>query len=213
MNYLVPFLLVLLILGLAWLVLRRRDRSKPKPLSLVLPAQFIVVDLETTGLDPMKHEIIEIAAIRVNRDSNLHDTFSGLVKPRRKISAKIASITGITNDLLEKEGEPLDDVLRAFLDFIGDRPLVFYNAAFDMSFLARAASRVSREISNPVTCALAEARQAWPGLPSYSLVNLCRMANVRTDGAHRALKDCELTMQLYAAAALVLAGSPEKRRS
>jgi len=204
MRYLVASLVVLLILAWAWLVVRRRGRTKPKPLSLVLPAQFIVADIETTGLDPLKHEIIEIAAIRVNRDSGRHDTFTGLIKPKRKISAKIASITGITNDLLQREGEPLEDVVIAFLDFIGDRPLVFYNAPFDISFLVRAAGRVSREINNPVTCALAAARQAWPGLPSYSLVNLCRMANCRTDGAHRALKDCELTMQLYAAAASVL---------
>jgi len=204
MPYLVAFLVVLLIVVWAWLVVRRRARSRPKPLSLVLPAQFIVADIETTGLDPLKHEIIEIAAIRVNRDSDRHDTFTGLIKPKRKISAKITSITGITNDLLQREGEPLEDVVIAFLDFIGDRPLVFYNAPFDISFLVLAAGRVSREINNPATCALAAARQAWPGLPSYSLVNLCRMANCRTDGAHRALKDCELTMQLYAAAASVL---------
>ena len=204
MEYLPLFVPVLLTLAGAWLLFRRKGRRRPKPRSLVLPAQFIIVDIDTTVLDPLKHEIIEIAAIRVNRDPTLHDTFTGLVKPKRKISAKIASITGITNDLLEQEGEPLEEVVAAFLDFIGDRPLVFYNASFDMSFLIRAAGRVSREINNPVTCALAAARQAWPGLPSYNLGNLCRMANCQTNGAHRALRDCELTMQVYAAAASVL---------
>jgi DNA polymerase III subunit alpha, Gram-positive type len=80
------------------------------------------------------HEIIAIAAIRVNRDFDLHETFRGLVKPKRKISAKISSVTGITNDMQAREGERLEDVMVEFLDFVCDRLLVFYNAAFGMAF-------------------------------------------------------------------------------
>jgi DNA polymerase III epsilon subunit family exonuclease len=161
-------LAVVLVLAWACVVLRFRSTARAQRLSLlqVLPPEFIIADIETTGLDPLRREIIEIAAIRVNRDFDLHETFTGLVKPKRKISAKISSITGITNDMLAREGERLEDVVVEFLDFVGDRPLVFYNAEFDMAFLARAAHRVSRRIENPVTCALGMARDAWPGLPT-----------------------------------------------
>jgi DNA polymerase-3 subunit epsilon len=178
MDYLLPSLVVLLVLAWAWHAWQRRSAAKvkrPRPLE-VLPEQFITADIETTGLDPSRHEIIEIAAIRVNRDSEWHQTFTGLVKPKRKVSAKVTSITGITNDMLEREGEALESVMVEFLEFVGSRPLVFYNAEFDMGFLVRAARRVSRRIDNPVASALAMAREAWPDLPSYNLGNLCRTA-------------------------------------
>jgi DNA polymerase-3 subunit epsilon len=77
-------------------------RSKPKKIDLsILPEQFVVVDFETTGLDADKHEIIEIGAVRVNRDSNMHKTFSALIKPKNKVPKKIAEMTGITNEMLE----------------------------------------------------------------------------------------------------------------
>jgi DNA polymerase III epsilon subunit-like protein len=72
----------------------------------VIPPQFVVVDIETTGLDPDKHQILEIAAVKVNRDSNHHTTLRGLVKIEGKVPKKITEITGITTEMLEQEGEP-----------------------------------------------------------------------------------------------------------
>jgi len=63
---------------------------------ILLPEEFVVLDLETTGLDPIEDEIIEFGAIRVNIRSDTHDTFQELVKPERRIPRNIAQITGIT---------------------------------------------------------------------------------------------------------------------
>src|SRR5207248_573308 len=100
-----------------------------------VPPRFVVFDLETTGLNPKRHEIIEVGAIRVNRDADLHDTFQVFVKPLKRISKRITQINGISQDMVDLDGEPLETVLRDFAAFIGDLPLVSFNAEFDMAFL------------------------------------------------------------------------------
>lgn len=168
----------------------------------MLPEKFVVVDIETTGLDSTKHEIIEIGAVMVNRDSTMHDTFSSLVKPEKKLSKRITEITGITNEMLEREGEKLNDVMSKFLHFVGNSRLVFFNAPFDHAFISNAAIKMGVQINNPVSCALDMSRRAWPGLKSYKLSYLAK--SLDTTGTHRALKDCELTVTVYCAAANIL---------
>jgi DNA polymerase III subunit epsilon len=167
----------------------------------MLPEQFVVVDLETTGLDVSKHEIIEIGAVRVNRDSDHHTTFQAFVRPSRKIPKKITDLTGITQDMIEKEGERLEVVLRQFIEFAGNHRLVFFKAEFDMAFLSNAAAQCGLKIENQVSCALQMARRAWPGRRSYRLADLSKDGGLSTEGAHRALHDCGLTMTIYGAAA------------
>ncbi len=177
-----------------------RSRGKKADLSM-LPEQFVVFDLETTGLNPTKHEIIEIGAVKVNRDSNNHTTFQALVKPSKKVPKKITEITGITQKMVDSEGEEMGSVLKEFVDFIGDLRLVTFNAEFDMGFLKEAAKSHGLLIKNPVSCALKMARRAWPGLQSYKLADLANMGGMSSKGNHRALKDCELTITVYTAAA------------
>ncbi len=177
-----------------------RFRRRKVDLSM-LPEQFVVLDLETTGLDPTKHEIIEIGAVKVNRDSNKHVTFQALIKPSKKIPKKITHITGITREMVEKDGEDLESVIKEFIEFIGDLRLVAYNAEFDIGFLKTTAEYFGLTIKNPSSCALKMARRAWPGLKSYKLADLANTGDLSTKGTHRALKDCELTMIVYTSAA------------
>lgn len=179
------------------------ERSKSTKLA-PLPERFVVFDLETTGLDCKKHEIIEIGAIRVNRDSTNHDTFQALVKPLRKVPKRIIDLTGITQAMLDAHGGPIAETLSEFLDFAGELPLVSFNAEFDMGFLAVAAQQTGRSVSNPVSCALVMSRRAWPGRKSYRLADLAKDGNLGSDGAHRALEDCKRTLIVYAAAAAKL---------
>ena len=169
-----------------------------------LPDVFIVADLETTGLDPENDEIIEIAAIRAHRDSKVHETFSALVRPTKRVSKKISRMTGISQEMLDSEGESLESVVQQFIEFIGPLRLVFYNAPFDLAFLRKAAARARRELSNPVSDALEMARRAYPGLRSYRLETLAKMGGFDASGAHRALADCEMALTVYCAAALKL---------
>lgn len=168
----------------------------------ILPEQFVVVDIETTGLNPEKHEIIEIGVVKVNRYSNLHTTFTALIKPdKKKIPKKITEITGITSEMLDRDGENLNDVMDEFLSFAGGLRLVYFNAPFDRAFLSKAVNGIGAKIENPVSYALAMARRAWPGLKSYKLADLAEIGGFSTKGNHRALKDCELTISIYAAVA------------
>lgn len=169
-----------------------------------LPDRFVVFDLETTGLDPDKHEIIEIGAIRVNRGSEMHETFQSLVIPTKGVPRKITEITGINQKMIEADGQSIEKALKDFLDFIGDLPLVAFNAEFDMSFLRRAADMHSLQFKNQVSCALKMSRRAWPGRKSYRLTDLAKDGNQSNDNTHRALGDSQRTLIVYVAAASTL---------
>lgn len=183
------------------------SRRRPQVSLAHLPERFVVFDLETTGLDPKKHEIIEIGAIRVNRDSVNHDTFQSLVKTSRKVPKKITELTGINQAMLDAEGEPIESALREFLSFVGDLQLVSFNADFDMAFLRNAAAKHSISVTNPVSCALKMARRAWPGRKSYRLTELAKDGNLSSEGTHRALGDCQRALIVYTAAASKLGTS------
>lgn len=170
----------------------------------MLPEQFIVFDLETTGLRSDTHEIIEIAAIKVNTLSNKHQTFQALVKPKKKIPKKITELTGITQKMVDKDGDDIEEVLKEFIDFIGDLRLVAFNAPFDMSFLLKSSNDHGIDIKNPVSCALEMFRKAFPDEESYKLVDIAKRSGFPTEGAHRALNDCRVALPVYTTAASAL---------
>jgi DNA polymerase III epsilon subunit family exonuclease len=166
-----------------------------------LPEKFIVFDLETTGLDASRHEILEIGAIRVNRDSTEHDTFEALVRPTKKVPKKITELTGISQAMVEASGVPASEAVRDFVQFVGDLRLVTFNAKFDMAFLNQALMAEGIVLKNPVSCALKMARRAWPGRDSYRLSDFARDGNLQQDNTHRALGDCKRALIVYTAAA------------
>jgi DNA polymerase III subunit epsilon len=171
-----------------------------------VPEHFVIVDLETTGLDADTHEIIEIAALKVQRDPQRHTTFAALVTPVHPVPSAITALTGITQAMLDHQGQPVSEVMATFVDFVGEARLVFFNAPSDCAFLSKATKRIGSTMDNPVSCALDMARRAWPGLRSYQLVALAHSHGLATRGHHRALTDCALTLPIYCAAATQLGG-------
>ncbi len=168
----------------------------------MLPERFVIFDLKTTGLRAEEHEIIEIGAIRVDRDGENHQTFQALVRPKKRVSKKITEITGITNEMVQADGIELVEALAEFRDFVGDLPLVAYNAKFNDAFLrAACAATASDHFANEICCALKLARRAWPQRKSFRLSDIARDGNLSMDDTHRALGDCRRTMIVYAAAA------------
>ena len=111
----------IVVIAVALAVIAYFYSQSDKPDLSVLPETFVVFDLETTGLKPEVDEIIEIGAIRVNRDSKEHDTFQALIRPSKSIPDKIVEITGITQKMVDDDGGSLAEELPQFLDFIGDR--------------------------------------------------------------------------------------------
>lgn len=172
-----------------------------------LPATFAVIDVETTGLKAHKEDIIEVAGIKVDRDTGTFTTFEVLVQRPSKepLPDIIVDLTGITDAMLAADGREAGAVLRRFMGFLADAHIVAYNARFDTAFILEALRRhqISGFQLRDVSCALAMARRAWPGLPRHRLVDVARHVDpsIDTEGAHRALDDCRLALVTYLAAA------------
>lgn len=161
---------------------------------------FVVFDLETTGLHAGRNKIIEIAAIKVSSlTSKDHATLEHLIKIKGKVPEKIVEITSITDEIL-KDGVDIKTVIAEFKEFCGNLPLVAYNAEFDKGFLKKAAEEIGWEINNEFHCALLMAKSAFPNHRSYKLTALANHANIEVKGAHRALADCVMAVQVYSAA-------------
>ena len=210
------FLLLILIVGAIFFFKRWYRSTKPaasSPERLIttttdvdhLPEQFIVADIETTGFSAAKDKIIEISAIKVHRDSNNHNTLTALINPGVRIPAKITKITGITDRMVRGEGK-IEDELKEFLHFFGELPLVFYNASFDIKFLKEAVKIIGKEIHNEVIDALQIARKAFPDLANHKLSTVANHLNISTEGAHRALNDCAITLQVFSRASQKVGG-------
>ena len=163
----------------------------------LLPNQFVILDLETTGLNPYVDEIIEIGAIKVTLDATQHPTFQVLVKPSVKLPRKIVEITGITQAMIDAGGIAPSDALTQFVEFVGELPFVTYNAAFDIGFLINTYRRYGRTLTNKYDCALKRARRAIPGLPNYKLAYISMLLKLPQSSQHRALADCERAFHVY----------------
>lgn len=159
---------------------------------------FTIVDLETTGLDPLQNEIIEIGAIKAE-GGEIKDIFNKLVKPKSAISSLITEITGITNEMVENSPS-IEEVLPEFLSFIGKSDLIAHNADFDIPFLSENVKRsLKRDLTNMTMCTLKIARALLPGLENHKLHTVAHYFKVPISARHRAIGDCEATYQVWIA--------------
>ena len=158
---------------------------------------YVVIDIETSGLHPLRNEIIELAALKVMPGDETI-SFSRLVKTNAPIQENITLITGITNQRLMDEGLELMDALIQFLDFVGDHTIVAHNARFDYQFIRQACKRcMLPAFTNYYIDTLSLAKRVIPGKSSYKLVDLAKLMNIEVDVQHRALADCLTTNAVY----------------
>lgn len=162
------------------------------------PSDYVVVDLETTGLDPKNCEIIEIAAIRYS-DNRKVDAFTTLVKPSQPISEEITALTGITNRMLGEHGMEPDKALKEFVAFVGKSTLLGYCVNFDVRFLFEALrKRFNIVFDNNYVDVHPIAKKLLKGqLQNYSQANVCRALGISAQGAHRAGNDCRMCNDAY----------------
>lgn len=166
-----------------------------------LPITYVVVDLETTGLDPVRDQIIEIGALEVVAGKPGR-SFTTLVQPvtvqpGQFISPFISRLTGITNDgLLAAPGAA--KALETFGRFLGDRIVVGYNTGFDMGFLQQGFQKeLHRPLANDWVDVLPMARTVFPLWEHHRLNNLAAYYHVENPQAHRALSDVKTTDACY----------------
>lgn len=104
---------------------------------------YVVIDLETDGLDAAKNRIIEIGAVKV--DGQIVLTFEQLIVHPHRLPKKITNPTGITDALLADGGRPEAEAIKAFLAFIGSDDLIRYHVDFDVQFINQTLRRMDIE--------------------------------------------------------------------
>jgi DNA polymerase-3 subunit epsilon len=178
----------------------------------------IVLDTETTGLDPRSHRILEIACIELVNHVPTGAKFHKLVNPEMDVSAEAAAIHGITTAKV-KDAPVFGEIVGEFLDFVAESKLVIHNAEFDVGFLNAELARLGFP-KIPLARAVDTvkmARAKFPGAPA-SLDALCKRFDI--DNAHRtlhgALLDADLLAQVYlellgGRQAGLLGGEPDAR--
>jgi DNA polymerase III epsilon subunit family exonuclease len=170
--------------------------TSDRPDPLLEEAEFVVFDLETTGLSVARSRICELGAVRV-RALELVDSYQSLVNPRVALPDPVARLTGLREQEL-RHAPSVGTVLRRFLDFAGDDLLVAHNARFDQGFLERQLLLVhGRRLSEPALCTAALARRLLDGrVRRVGLASLAHFFGTSTRPCHRALPDAEATAEV-----------------
>ncbi len=161
----------------------------------------IVLDTETTGLDPGKgHRIIEIGAVEIVDRRLTGNNYHVYLNPERPCDPDAVRIHGLTDEFLQDK--PLfGDLMEEFLGYVGNDELIIHNAPFDLGFFAAELRLQQRDqLKNPVYDSLVEARRRFPGQKN-DLNSLCRRFAVDNSqrALHGALLDCELLADVYLA--------------
>src|SRR5262249_32875406 len=159
----------------------------------------IVLDTETTGLDPRDgHRIVEIACVELVHHVPTGRSFHRYVNPERDMPEDALAVHGLTAEFLARQPS-FAAVLDELLAFIGADPLVIRKAEFDLAFLNAELARLQREpITSGYVDTLAMARRRFPGSPA-SLDALCRRFDIDLSGRleHGAEIDCSLLATVY----------------
>lgn len=158
---------------------------------------YVVFDLETTGVDVIKDDIIEISAVKV-LGGKVADTFSTLVNPGRPIPYYATQVNGITDEMVE-DAPDIREALADFLAFAGDAVLVGHNIqSFDLNFVSNAAEGLfGKTVENDYIDTLYMARSCLPELSHHKLVDVASYFHISAEGAHRALNDCIMNQKCY----------------
>ena len=160
----------------------------------------IVLDTETTGLDPLQGDrVIEIAAVELVNLLPTGASFHRLVDPERDIPAEASRVHGFTS--ADLAGKPkFAEVAADMLDFLGDAPIIAHNAPFDFGFLDAELLRCGQDKLDRgrMIDSLMLAKERYPGMPN-SLDALCRRLGVDNSmrASHNAVLDCNLLAQVY----------------
>ena len=160
----------------------------------------IVLDTETTGLDPYQgHRLVEIGCIELVNRIPSGQTFHRYVNPERDMPSEAFAVHGLSRDFL-KDKPLFAEVIDDLLTFIGDAPLIAHNAAFDLTFINAEFERVGRAVlaRERMIDTLLLARRKHPGSPNR-LDDLCARYGIDNSKRvkHGALLDAEILADVY----------------
>ena len=156
---------------------------------------YAIVDIETTGGYAAANGITEIA-IRVFDGEKMIEQFESLVNPRQNIPKYIQAFTGISNEMV-KDAPAFEDIAEKVFTILHGNIFVAHNVNFDYSFVKSNLDHFGYTFQAKKLCTVRLARQIFPGLPSYSLGNLCHSLSIDLNNRHRAGGDADATMILF----------------
>lgn len=162
-----------------------------KPSKKFSTRPYIVLDIETDGLDEKNNIIIEVGAVKLDGE-NLSE-FNCLIQYEKQLPETIVQLTGITDDLLRSKGIPLVDALEALLEFIGDDILVGYGVDFDICFINRALEQENYpKLKNKHYDLMRYVKREKMFLKDYKLQTALQGYGILEKVPHRALQDAHL---------------------
>lgn len=166
---------------------------------------YVAFDLETTGIDPDFHRIIEIGAVRFKHFEPVAQ-YNQLVNPEMAIPPDAQQVHGISQEMVADK-PVIKQVLGTFADFCDDSPLVAHNARFDFRFmLAAVKMHSSRAPSGRVIDTFSLAKRVLPGVHNYKLETLIRHYGIESGTFHRAAEDAEYCGRVFAELVKALQG-------
>lgn len=129
---------------------------------------FAVADLEVTDAPAQDGEILQFSALLVNPDGEITAEFSQMVRVKGPVPQWLLTALKISQSDIDREGQPLADVMKSFVEFIGDRPVFIHYAEFEAHFMKKAAEAIEQEFCNPLHDTLLLSQLTWPELPSHA---------------------------------------------
>ncbi len=168
--------------------------ERQDPGQFLMENDVVVFDLETTGLEATRCEIIEIGAVKVSK-GRIVETFETLVKPTVSISDEITGITGITDEMVANSPS-ISQVLPDFYKFCYGCTIIAYNIDFDYKFISIFGKKQGYIFDNKQLDALYLARLYVPGLKNFKLSTVCKKLDVSLENAHRAVHDAMATAEV-----------------
>lgn len=157
----------------------------------LLDNDVVVFDIETTGLEASRCEILEIGAVKIHNGKKI-ETFETFVKPTTKIPEEIINLTGITDDMV-KNAPNISKVIADFYKFCYGCTIIAYNIDFDYRFINQFGKKHGYIFDNKQIDALYLARAFIPGLKNFKLGTVCKKLEVSLENAHRAVHDAMAT--------------------
>ncbi len=156
---------------------------------------YAIVDIETTGTYAAANGITEVC-IHVFDGEKIVEIFDTLVNPGQPIPRHIQAMTGITDEMV-MNAPAFEEVAEKIFAILDDKVFIAHNVNFDYSFVKAQLKDCGFELKDKKLCTVRMSRKIFPGLPSYSLGNLCHSLGITINNRHRAGGDAEATVKLF----------------
>lgn len=158
---------------------------------------FVCIDCETTGLDPKEDRVIEVACVVFNQKEILN-SFESLVNPERPIPEESTKIHNITDEMVRKS-PTLDKILPTVIQMVGSYPIVGHGIGFDVQLMIEGANRhaIAHSLDKNTLIDTLRLARLYGNSPTNALDMLRHHFNIEAQGAHRAMGDVLVNVQVF----------------